>query len=80
MDKRFRLTLTLDVKTEEVDGTQKDFFASSVVYAGLPRDGVLGIEKALLGLLAQLNDFGVVQARAAGVGLPLTDALIGGKL
>ena len=67
MDKKFVVTLTLDVKEHTTDGSTEDFFNSVVTYPKIGYEGVVGIEQALLEILIKLGDAGLKQAVAMGL-------------
>lgn len=79
MDKRFQVTLSLDIKLE--DGAElRPFFVNTSVYSDLPYDGVITVQQLMLGVLNSLGDAGVAKALDAGLGEKLSALGLGDKV
>jgi hypothetical protein len=76
-DKRFEVSIPF--KVEEVkDGKPTPFFECNLEYHDMTYDGVVAIQAAMVGLLEQLNSFGIEAAKEMGLGEKL-EKLIGKK-
>ena len=69
-NERFRTVITLDITKVEggEEGEETLYHATTVEYASLPYEGIVIVEKVLMGALAQLTDVGVAQAHAKSRG------------
>ncbi len=75
LDKRFNVTLSLDVKELAEDGSQTDFFAAAVDYSNMSYAGIVGIEQLLMALLKKLSDVGLKKAVSSGASLDTLEAM-----
>ena len=71
-DKRFVVTLTLDIKEKMEGGELSDFFNNTLKYGDIGYDGVVGVEQVLTEALAQLGDWGIMKAMSLGLGEKLS--------
>jgi len=77
-DKRFEVSIPFKVE-EIVDGKPKAFFDCDLEYHDMPYDGVVAIQAAMIGLLQQLNQFGIAAANEMGLGEKLEKMIGKGK-
>ena len=75
-DKRFEIPIPFEVE-ELKDGKKTPFFDCRLEYHDIPYDGVVAIQAAMVGLLEQLNSFGIEAAKEMGLGCEKLEKLIG---
>ena len=66
-NKRFEISIPFEVE-ELKDGKKTPFFDCRLEYHDIPYDGVVAIQAAMVGLLEQLNSFGIEAAKEMGLG------------
>lgn len=78
-DKRFEVELTVVVREKKGEG-DVPFFDNTLRYHDMPYDGVVAFENQLIGVLQSLNDMGITQALALGLGERLSAMGLGEKV
>ncbi len=78
-DKRFEVELTVVVREKKGD-SDVPFFDNTLRYHDMPYDGVVAFENQLIGVLQSLNDMGITQALALGLGERLSAMGLGEKV
>ena len=78
-EKRFEVSLALEIKVKDEEGTVP-FFENTLNYHDMPYDGVVALESMLMDVLNQLNEAGVLKAMEMGLGEKLAAMGLGEKV
>ena len=79
-DKRFEVSLALNIKECKGDEGMTPFFDNTLTYHDMTYDGVVALESMLMDVLTQLNEAGVLKAMELGLGDQLTAMGLGSKV